>query len=70
MNRTVPVLDRRLYKVKECLYLLNISNTKFYTLVKEKLLKTIKLGRSTYVDVEELQRFLKTLVEANEGSSK
>lgn len=53
---------REMYPVEETLDRIGgISRTTFYKLVKDGHIKTVKLGRRTFVMAEEIERFLATV---------
>jgi excisionase family DNA binding protein len=52
-------MNKLLYTVAEATELLNIGKTSLYQLMASGSLKVIKIGRSTRISAQELQRFVR-----------
>lgn len=63
MSVSTETQTRDLYPVGEAQAKLgDISHTTFYELVKSGRIRTVKLGRRTFVTAEEIARFITSLV--------
>jgi len=57
----VQAIRPPLLRVAEARAQLGIGNTKFYALVKEGLIEVVKIGTSTRVKTESIDRFIASL---------
>ena len=65
MTNVETLHQRELYPVPEVRALLGgISHQKFYDLVNDGSLKTVKIGRRTFVTGDEIKRFAASLTKA------
>lgn len=54
-------MDKLLYDVKEVAGILNISRAMVYVLIKEEKLKTVHIGRSMRIHIDEIRAFVDSL---------
>jgi len=54
-------MDKLLYDVKEVAGILNISRAMVYVLIKEEKIKTVHIGRSMRIHIDEIRAFVDSL---------
>jgi excisionase family DNA binding protein len=54
-------MDKLLYDVKEVAGILNISRAMVYVLIKEEKIKTVHIGRSMRIHIDEIRGFVDSL---------
>ena len=54
-------MEKLLYNVKEVAGLLNISRAMIYVLIKEEKIKTVHIGRSMRIHIDEIRGFVDSL---------
>ena len=54
-------MDKLLYNVKEVAGMLNISRAMVYVLIKEEKIKTVHIGRSMRIHIDEIRGFVDSL---------
>ncbi len=52
-------MNDRIYNIKEVAKILNIKHRTIYIIVKEKRLKSIKIGRHIRIRASDLEQFLR-----------
>lgn len=53
--------DRYLFSANEACTFLNISRSSLYILLKEKKLRSVRIGRSRRIPLDEITRFIDAL---------
>lgn len=55
------VMEKVLYNVNEVAEILNISRAMVYVLIKEEKIKTVHIGRSMRIHIDEIRAFVDSL---------
>jgi excisionase family DNA binding protein len=53
--------DRYLYSADQACEYLNISRSSLYLLLRDKKLRSVRIGRSRRIPLDEMTRFIETL---------
>jgi excisionase family DNA binding protein len=63
-------MDKLLYNVNEVAGLLNISRAMVYVLINEGHIKTVHIGRSMRIHIDEVRAYVDSLVEISRAANK